>query len=94
MKPTGKHTSGDSLKDIAQCFEEQGPCFRLFLQIIVLLDKVIELYRPPDSPYKPVLDVDFPSFEDLVLKCGGFQVGMAAFGMSDPNIVFRTMSLL
>jgi hypothetical protein len=72
----------DIRKDITQCFEEQEPCFRLFLQIIVLLDKVIELYRPPDSSHKPVLDMDFLSFEDLVLRCGGFQIGMAALGMS------------
>jgi len=36
----------DLRKDLTCCFEEQEPCFRVFLKVIELLDKVIDLYRP------------------------------------------------
>jgi len=72
----------DISKDLNQCFKEQEPCFRVFLEVIVLLDKVIDLYRPLASPGAPAtLNWDFPSFEEVVLNCGGSQIGTSALGM-------------
>jgi hypothetical protein len=71
----------DLRKDLEQCFEQQEPCFRLFLQVIDLLDKVIELYRPlPASGDQSRLNWDFPAFEDVVLRCGASTVGTSALG--------------
>jgi hypothetical protein len=72
----------DIRKDLDHCFKQQEPCFRLFLEVIMLLDKVIDLYRPLASPGAPTtLNWDFPSFEEVVLKCGGSQIGTSALGM-------------
>ncbi|KAE9381403.1 hypothetical protein N431DRAFT_440265 [Stipitochalara longipes BDJ] len=69
----------DLRKDLDQCFDQQGPCFRVFLKVIELLDKVIELYRPlPISGDQPALNWDFPAFEDVVVRCGGSQVSTSA----------------
>lgn len=72
----------DHRKDLDQCFQQQEPPFRLFLEVIVLLDKVIELYRPLAlSGNVPILSWDFPAFEDLVLGCGCSHIGTIALGM-------------
>jgi hypothetical protein len=71
----------DLRTDFEECLEQQEPCFRLFLQIVALLDKTIRLYRPSASSSDPVLDEDFPSFEDLVVRCGSSQIGTSLIGM-------------
>jgi len=76
----------DLRKDLDQCFEQQDPCFRVFLKVIELLDKVIELYRPlPLSGDQPALNWDFPAFEDVVISCGGSQVSTSALGKPFPQ---------
>jgi hypothetical protein len=76
----------DLRKDLDQCFEQQDPCFRVFLRVIDILDKVIELYRPlPISGDQPVLNWDFPAFEDVVISCGGSQVSSSALGKPFPR---------
>lgn len=75
----------DSRKDLEQCFEQQDPCFRVFLKVIELLDKVIDLYRPlPTSGDQPGLNWDFPAFEDVVISCSGSQVSTSALGERFP----------
>jgi Fungal specific transcription factor domain len=77
----------DLRKDLEQCFEQQEPCFRLFLQVIELLDKVIELYRPlPASGDQPRLNWEFPAFEDVVLRRGGSTVGTSALGNLEQSL--------
>lgn len=79
-RPVSMHER-DLRKDLEHCFERQEPCFRLFLEVIVLLDKVIDLYRPvAHSGDAPALTWDFPDFEDVVLKCGSSQIGTTALG--------------
>jgi hypothetical protein len=71
----------DLRKDLELCFEQQDPCFRVFLKVIELLDKVIDLYRPlPPSGDQPRPNWDFPVFEDVVTSCGGSQVSTSALG--------------
>ncbi|KAL1968735.1 hypothetical protein VTN77DRAFT_1561 [Rasamsonia byssochlamydoides] len=52
-------------RDLETCFSEQEPCFQLFLRTVLLLDKVIGLYRPEKEPIVP-WEHDFPLFGDLV----------------------------
>ncbi|KAL4876194.1 hypothetical protein BJY04DRAFT_210746 [Aspergillus karnatakaensis] len=50
-------------RDLSKAIAAQDPCFCLFLQVIQLMDRVIEIYRPGENGvWKGV----FPSFEDLV----------------------------
>lgn len=66
-------------KDLEVCFGQQEPCFRVFLEVVKLLDKVIDLYRPTStSGAAAVLACDFPAFEDVVVKCGGSHIGTPA----------------
>ena len=55
--------------DLERCFESQQPCFRLILEVTLLLDKVIRLYTPSYSQENSELKFEFPSFEELVTKC-------------------------
>ena len=71
----------DLRKDLDQCFEQQKPCFRLFLQIVLLLDKVIGLYRPSEQSQSPVLIEEFPSFEEVASKCDVSQINTSQLGM-------------
>jgi hypothetical protein len=71
----------DLSKDLQQSFEQQEPCFRLFLEVVLLLDKVIQLYRPSKFADDGLsLTWEFPSFEDVVLRCAVSQIGTAALG--------------
>lgn len=69
--------------DLPFYFDAQEPSFRLFLHVIALLDKVIDIYRPASSE-NPVLMWDYPSFEDVVLRCGVFQIGTSVLGEFHP----------
>jgi hypothetical protein len=45
---------------------QDAPSFRLFMSLILLLDQVVELYRPrPKVSY-----VDVPVFEHMVIDAG------------------------
>jgi hypothetical protein len=70
----------DNRQDFEQCIQQQEPCFRLFLQVVMLLDKVIGLYRPSVKPDPSALDGIYPVFEDLVEKTDCSQIGTAALG--------------
>ncbi|KAK1585651.1 fungal-specific transcription factor domain-containing protein [Colletotrichum navitas] len=53
-------------RDMEACIAEQDSCFRLFLKIIVLLGRIIDLYRPAANNTGCVVMEDLPSFESLV----------------------------
>jgi Fungal specific transcription factor domain len=63
----------DMGKDLDACFQTQNACFRLFLRIVVLLDKVIGLYRPSNDRNFG-LQAEFPLFEELLEDVGGSQI--------------------
>ncbi|PVH88399.1 hypothetical protein DL98DRAFT_580807 [Cadophora sp. DSE1049] len=80
-RPVSMHER-DLRKDLDQCFQLQEPSFCLFLEVVTLLDKVIELYRPLAlSGEAPVLGWEFPAFEDIVLKCGSSHIGTMTLGL-------------
>lgn len=64
----------DIAQDIEQCFGQQQPSFRLLLEVILLLDKVIALYRWSYDRDQSGVDIDFPSFEELVARCTDSQI--------------------
>ena len=66
----------DTRRDLEKCIQQQEPCFRLFLEIVGLLDKVIGLYRPVATLEElESLSQTFPSFEDLVLSSDAESIG-------------------
>ncbi|KAE8452197.1 hypothetical protein EG329_001664 [Mollisiaceae sp. DMI_Dod_QoI] len=77
--------------DLSSYFEAQDPTFRLFLHVVALLDKVIDLYRPNTS-VNPMLTGDFPAFEDVVLNCGVSNVTMSA--LATIEILYHAVSIL
>ncbi|KAL2064950.1 hypothetical protein VTL71DRAFT_4090 [Oculimacula yallundae] len=83
----------DLRKDLGYCFEQQDPSFRLLLEVVALLDKVIELYRPLANPGDaPMLDMEFPSFEEIVLKCGGSNIGMMS--LASIEVLYHGVAIL
>jgi hypothetical protein len=70
----------DFAVNIRQCIEQQEPCFRLLLEVTTIFDKVIELYRPSSTPICFGLEVELPSFEELVMRCGASQVDAPLIG--------------
>ena len=61
-------------RKLEECIDQQQPPFRLFLRVIVLLDKVIDIYRPMLSPDEAEWEGDFPLFEDLMVRCASSRV--------------------
>ena len=70
----------DNRQDFDRCIQRQEPCFRLFLEVILLLDKVIGLYRPSIKPDPGALDGIYPVFEDLVERTEFSQIGTSSIG--------------
>lgn len=58
---------------IRSCLQRQDPCFQLLLRVIMLLDAVIDLYRPSKKGNEVGWEEDFPSFDDLILSSGATQ---------------------
>ncbi|KAK2772529.1 hypothetical protein FQN52_004908 [Onygenales sp. PD_12] len=65
----------DCGRDMEVCFKEQEGCFQLFLRVVLLLDKVIALYRPIPGGDIMSWDHDFPTFEDLLQSSGATSIG-------------------
>lgn len=58
----------DTDRDLEECIAAQEePGFRLFLNVIVMLDKVIALYRPRSSDDDTVV---LPVFESMIIDAG------------------------
>jgi Fungal specific transcription factor domain len=69
-------------RDLEQCIDQQEPCFQLLLRVVVLLDKVINIYRPRlRSNEVNGLD-DFLPFEELLSRCSALQAPAPLLGKS------------
>ncbi|KEZ40389.1 hypothetical protein SAPIO_CDS8246 [Scedosporium apiospermum] len=55
-------------RDLQACISQQESCFRLLLENISLLDRAIQLYRPPALGLPNELVQKLPTFESLVEK--------------------------
>lgn len=71
-------------RDMVECIREQDSCFRLFLEIVVLLGCIIDLYRPAAKNTGCVVMEDFPSFDSLVEKSKALGVESRLLGKSGP----------
>lgn len=56
----------DSGRDLEACLKQQTDYFQLFLRVVLLLDRIIDLYRPLPEGGSTGWESDFPAFEDLV----------------------------
>ncbi|KAJ9635446.1 hypothetical protein H2199_008449 [Coniosporium tulheliwenetii] len=61
-------------RDMEACFRQQEGCFQLFLRVVLLLDKVINLYRPSADGSEREWEGEFPVFEDLLQSAGALRV--------------------
>lgn len=67
-------------RNLEDCVDQQQPSFQLFLRVILLLDKVIDIYRPVLDPDEIEWRGDFPLFEDLLVRCVSSQVPTPLLG--------------
>ncbi|KAJ3945927.1 uncharacterized protein N0V96_004275 [Colletotrichum fioriniae] len=70
-------------RDMVECIREQDSCFRLFLEIVVLLGCIIDLYRPAAKNTGCVVMEDFPSFDNLVERAQALGVESRLLGISN-----------
>lgn len=66
-------------RNVTDAILAQQPAFQLLLWIVVLLDKVIEIYRP-HSELETFPESDFPLFEDLIDKTNAGNVNSRFLG--------------
>lgn len=71
----------DVARDLQSCFRSQQPCFYLLLEVTLLLDRVISLYRPIHTSGSIPVEIEFPSFEELVMKRGHSNIATPFLGM-------------
>ncbi|KAF9876690.1 fungal specific transcription factor [Colletotrichum karsti] len=71
---------------------EQDSCFRLFLEIVALLGRIIDLYRPARKTSScPVME-DLPSFESLVDKAQALRVESRLLGTIE--LLYHAIAIL
>ncbi|KAL1887896.1 hypothetical protein Sste5346_009900 [Sporothrix stenoceras] len=78
----------DNGKDPEQCLVNQPPCFRLFMSVILWLDKVIHLYRPR----QPFVMIDIPVYEALILDAQAEKLPSMLLGTIE--ILYHTVCVL
>lgn len=71
-------------RDMKVSIGEQDSCFQLFLVVVELLDKIIDLYRPSTENQSNCKD-EFPSFEDLIIQTGSHRVSGYLIGKFSTN---------
>ncbi|KAJ5644134.1 uncharacterized protein N7484_006641 [Penicillium longicatenatum] len=68
-------------RDLPSSIAAQEGCFQLFLRTIVLMERVIEIYRPAEIG---IWNGPFPSFEDLLQEVGTSGTPVHLIGNSNP----------
>lgn len=64
-------------RDLSTSIAMQEGCFQLFLRTILLMERVIEIYRPGENG---IWKGTFPSFEDLLQEVGTSDIPMHLIG--------------
>lgn len=67
-------------RDLNQSIQRQDASFQLLLRTILLLDKVIESYRPHTSEKELNWEGAYPNFEDVVGSAGAYRVNPNLMG--------------
>ncbi|CAK7273776.1 hypothetical protein SEPCBS119000_005831 [Sporothrix epigloea] len=78
----------DNGKNAEDCIAQQPPCFRLFMSVILWLDKVINLYRPR----QPFVMIDIPVYEALILDAQAEKLPAMLLGTIE--ILYHTVCVL
>ncbi|CAK7199836.1 hypothetical protein SEUCBS139899_002522 [Sporothrix eucalyptigena] len=78
----------DNGKNPEDCIANQPPCFRLFMSVILWLDKVINLYRPR----QPFVMIDIPVYEALILDAQAEKLPAMLLGTIE--ILYHTVCVL
>ncbi|CAK7213903.1 hypothetical protein SCUCBS95973_001956 [Sporothrix curviconia] len=78
----------DNGKNAEDCIAKQPPCFRLFMSVILWLDKVINLYRPR----QPFVMIDIPVYEALILDAQAEKLPAMLLGTIE--ILYHTVCVL
>ncbi|POS70443.1 hypothetical protein DHEL01_v211161 [Diaporthe helianthi] len=80
----------DTDRDLDECIAAQEePAFRLFLNVLVMLDKVIALYRPRSRPDETVV---LPVFESMIMDAGAEKAAPSMH--SSIEIFYHAVSVL
>ncbi|KAI1386014.1 uncharacterized protein F4822DRAFT_360365 [Hypoxylon trugodes] len=77
--------------NIDECIAAQAPPFRLFLMIIGLLDKVINLYRPGSRQEKEII-TDLPIFEQMIIDADAVRVSSSC--LASLEIFYHSVAIL
>jgi len=73
-------------RNLESSIEGQDHCFQLFLRIVYLLDKVVDLYRPKADDLVLGWEENFPHFEDIVNQAGALRVRTNLLGMFSKSL--------
>ena len=73
-------------RNMESSIEAQDHCFQLFLRIVYLLDKVVDLYRPKVDDVVLGWEENFPHFEDIVNQAGALRVRTNLLGKSSKSL--------
>ncbi|OLN97071.1 hypothetical protein CCHL11_02126 [Colletotrichum chlorophyti] len=79
-------------RDMVVCIQEQDSCFRLFLEIVALLGRIIDLYRPAAKTSGCLVMEDLPSFESLVEKAQAVRVESRLLGSVE--LLYHAIAIL
>ncbi|KAK1979043.1 fungal-specific transcription factor domain-containing protein [Colletotrichum cereale] len=79
-------------RDMEACIAEQDSCFRLFLEIVVLLGCIIDLYRPAAKNTGCVVMEDLPSFDSLVEKA--HSLGVESRLLASIELLYHGIAIL
>jgi hypothetical protein len=82
-------------RNLEACFQQQDAIFQLLLNVVLLLDKVIALYRPnTDVDSRKGWESDFPLFEELLNHSGSARASAHILGTSTLALGFQRYSFL
>jgi hypothetical protein len=81
-RPISMHER-DLGRDLDSAIKKQEPCFQLFLRVVLILDKVISLYRPVSQQSSTSIESEFVDFEQLVIASNGTRIDTPLLGMCD-----------
>ncbi|KAF0323081.1 hypothetical protein GQ607_009625 [Colletotrichum asianum] len=79
-------------RDVQACIPEQDSCFRLFLDIVALLGRIIDLYRPAQKTSSCLVMEDLPSFECLVERAHALRVDSRLLGSLE--LLYHAIAIL
>lgn len=79
-------------RDVQACIREQDSCFRLFLDIVALLGRIIDLYRPAQKTSSCLVMEDLPSFECLVERAHALRVDSRLLGSLE--LLYHAIAIL